>query len=129
MKNTTDPAQITGIGTVGVPVTDQQRSLDFFVNKLGFEQLTDYPMPGMEARWITLAPPNASVSVALIAHVTLPTGIETGIRFMTPDAETAHGVLRSHGVEVDEILRWPGVPAMFNFRDPDGNGYELVEAR
>jgi hypothetical protein len=28
---------------------------------------------------------------------------------------------------VGELLRWPGVPAMFAFRDPDGNGLEMVE--
>jgi lactoylglutathione lyase len=28
---------------------------------------------------------------------------------------------------VGEILRWPGVPAMFAFRDQDGNGMEIVE--
>ena len=26
-----------------------------------------------------------------------------------------------------ELLRWPGVPAMFRFTDPDGNGFEIVE--
>jgi len=25
------------------------------------------------------------------------------------------------------VLRWPGVPPMFAFRDPDGNGMEIVE--
>jgi lactoylglutathione lyase len=24
-------------------------------------------------------------------------------------------------VSVDELLRWEGVPPMFDFRDPDGN--------
>jgi hypothetical protein len=27
---------------------------------------------------------------------------------------------------VDELLRWPGVPPMFAFRDQDGNGLEIV---
>jgi catechol 2,3-dioxygenase-like lactoylglutathione lyase family enzyme len=26
------------------------------------------------------------------------------------------------------VLRWPGVPPMFAFRDPDGNGLEIIEA-
>ncbi len=25
------------------------------------------------------------------------------------------------------LLRWPGVPPMFAFRDQDGNGLEIVE--
>ncbi|HUA46515.1 MAG TPA: hypothetical protein VMA77_14890 [Solirubrobacteraceae bacterium] len=32
------------------------------------------------------------------------------------------------GVEVDELLRWPGVPPMFAFRDPDRNRHAIVEA-
>ena len=31
------------------------------------------------------------------------------------------------GVDVDEILRWPDVPAMFAFRDPDGNAFSITE--
>jgi hypothetical protein len=31
------------------------------------------------------------------------------------------------GADVGELLRWPGVPAMFSLRDPDGNGLEIVE--
>jgi lactoylglutathione lyase len=30
-------------------------------------------------------------------------------------------------VDVGEVLRWPGVPPMFMFRDPDGNRLEIVE--
>jgi lactoylglutathione lyase len=54
----------------------------------------------------------------------------TGIHTIgVPDSDEAHRALRSHGVAVGEVLRWPGVPAMFAFRDLDGNGYELVEQR
>ncbi len=38
---------ITKARTVGVYVGDQNRALDFYVNTLGFEKLTDEPMgPG-----------------------------------------------------------------------------------
>jgi lactoylglutathione lyase len=127
MPQTPTVPRITGVRTIGVPVTDQDRALDFFVNTLGFEQRTDFPMPGMNARWITVAPTHSAVTIALVAHGELPTPIETGIRFVTPDAEADHATLAARGVSVDEVLHWPGVPAMFNFRDPDGNGYELVE--
>ena len=42
-KKTTSPIRIANIGTVGVPVTDQDRTLDFFVDTLGFEKLMDFP--------------------------------------------------------------------------------------
>jgi predicted enzyme related to lactoylglutathione lyase len=36
--------------------------------------------------------------------------------------------LKAAGADVDaEILRIPGVPAMFSFRDPDGNRLYIVE--
>jgi lactoylglutathione lyase len=127
MAKTATTNRITDMRAVGVPVTDQDKTLDFFVNTLGFDTRVDVPMPGMPVRWIEVAPSDSSVTIALIAHVELPTGIETGIRFVTTDAESDHAELVAQGVEADEILRWPGVPAMFAFRDPDGNGYELVE--
>jgi len=127
MPKTASPRRITKIHTIGVPVTDQDKTLDFFVRRLGFEVRVDVPMPGMPVRWIEVAPPTSTVTVALVAHAKLPIGVETGIRFVTADVEADHAGLVAQGVEADEILRWPGVPAMFAFRDPDGNGYELIE--
>jgi len=127
MADTAPPIRITAIRTVGVPVTDQDRALEFFVEQLGFDKVMDVPLPGMDARWITVAPSGADVSVALVGHGELPVGVETGIRFVTPDADATHALLVSGGVDADDVLRWPGVPAMFAFRDPDGNRYELIE--
>jgi hypothetical protein len=56
-------------------------------------------------------------------------GVETGVRFTTEDAAGDHAALRARGVDADDVLRWPGVPAMFAFRDQDGNGMEIVEQR
>jgi lactoylglutathione lyase len=67
----TAAGKITGGHTTGIPVSDQDRALDFYVGTLGFEKRVD----------------------------------------------------------ADEVLRWPGVPAMFAFRDGDGNGMEIVEQR
>ncbi len=36
--------------------------------------------------------------------------------------------MQRRGVRVDDVLRWPGVPAMFTFRDVDGNILYVVEA-
>ncbi len=55
-------------------------------------------------------------------------GVDTGIRFETGDAEADHEALKAAGADVDaEILRVPGVPPMFTFRDPDGNRLYIVE--
>ena len=120
---------ITGIRTIGVPVSDQDRALEFYLGRLGFEKRLDADMGGGR-RWIEVAPPGEATTVALIrARDDLPAGVETGIRFVAADAEAVHADLRAGGVDVDEVLRWPGVPPMFGFRDADGNGMEIVEQR
>ena len=45
----------------------------------------------------------------------------------TGDADAANAAFSARGVDVDDVLRWPGVPPMFAFRDQDGNGLEIVE--
>ena len=121
-----DTPIITGLHTVGVPVTDQDAALAFY-GALGFETRRDVPM-GEGVRWIEVAPPGAAVSLALEpAHADRPPGAETGVRLTTADADAANAALRARGVDVDDVLRWPGVPPMFAFRDQDGNGLEIVE--
>ena len=115
---------ITDIGTVGIPVSDQDKAVEFFVGTLGFEKRHDMRM-GESFRWVTVTAPGASTSVALIARPN--TGADTGIRFLVPDAETEHTAMGQRGIEVGDLLRWPGVPPMFRFKDPDGNTFEIVE--
>ena len=120
--------QITRLRTVGVPVTDQDRALDFYVGTLGFEKRIDVEL-GQDMRWIEIAPPgDDGTTIALVrAGDGVQAGVETGIRLMTPNAGASHAELRARGVDADEVLRWPDVPAMFTFRDTDGNGLVIVE--
>jgi catechol 2,3-dioxygenase-like lactoylglutathione lyase family enzyme len=117
----TRTTHITAVGTVAVPVTDQDRALEFYVGRLGFEKRRDIPFG--EARWIEVAPPGSVTTIALV-----PAGIPTGIRLATEDADADHAGLRAHGVDVDpEVLRMPEAPPMFALRDPDGNSLIMVE--
>ncbi|HEY4464460.1 MAG TPA: hypothetical protein VGN41_17470 [Streptosporangiaceae bacterium] len=76
---------------------------------------------------IEVAPPGSATSIALIAAKEgMPAAVETGIRLMAEDAPALHAELLARGVDVGELLRWPGVPPMFAFRDQDGNGLEIV---
>jgi len=117
---------ITGIRTVSIPVDDQDAALRFYVDTLGFTTLRDNPTPNGR-RWIELAPGNDDVIVTLEPAASDMTRGAIGIRFTTDDAEAAHAELQTAGVDADEILRWPGVPAMFAFRDPDGNAFSITE--
>lgn len=120
--------KITRVRTIGVPVSDQDRALDFYLATLGFAKRIDVTL-GADLRWIEVAPDGSDgASIALLrATEEAPTGVETGIRLMTEDADASHAEMRSRGVEVDEVLRWPDAPPMFAFRDQDGNGLEIVQ--
>ena len=60
---------ITGIATVGIPVTDQDRALRFYTEALGMEKRLDVPLPQFGGRWITVASPGSTATLALIpAH-------------------------------------------------------------
>src|SRR5438132_14434203 len=89
--------RITDVRTVGVPVTDQERALAFYCSTLGFEKRLDVPI-GDGARWIEVAPPGATITIALVrAHEGVPAGVETGIRFTTQDADANHAELVTRG--------------------------------
>jgi catechol 2,3-dioxygenase-like lactoylglutathione lyase family enzyme len=128
MSDTTG-TRITDVRTVGVPVRDQDRALDFYVGTLGFEKRMDVPF-GPGQRWLEVAPPGATTSIALVAAPEgAPTGVDTGIRLTTGDAAADHADLRARGVDADaEILSMGGAPPMFTFRDQDGNRLVVVQA-
>jgi catechol 2,3-dioxygenase-like lactoylglutathione lyase family enzyme len=122
--------RISQVGTVGVPTSDQERALEFYVGTLGFEKRLDAPF-GEGQRWVEVAPAGAATSVALLPSPPgTAIGVDTGIRLFSTDAEADHADLLKRGVDADpEILRFEGVPPMFSFRDPDGNTLYLVESR
>jgi predicted enzyme related to lactoylglutathione lyase len=120
-------SSITQVRTIAVPTTDQSRSLDFYTGVLGFEKTIDAPF-GPGQRWIEVAPPGGGTTIALPPLGDASPGVDTGIRLETADAEADHEALKAAGTDVDaEVLRYPGVPPMFTFRDPDGNTLYVVE--
>jgi catechol 2,3-dioxygenase-like lactoylglutathione lyase family enzyme len=125
MSETESSTGITRVGTVILPVSDQDRALEFYVGTLGFETRLDGSF-GDGQRWIEVAPPGAATTIALV-----PQGSAAGIAvsFATDDAESDHAAMMAKGVEADaELIRMgEGVPPMFTFRDPDGNRFRMVE--
>ncbi len=90
---------ITDLRTVGVPVRDQDRALEFYVRTLGFEKRMDARF-GEGERWIEVAPPGAATSIALVrAGEGIPTGINTQLRLLTVNAAANHAALREGGVD------------------------------
>jgi catechol 2,3-dioxygenase-like lactoylglutathione lyase family enzyme len=113
---------VTRVGTVIVPVADQDRALAFYRDALGFEVRIDGSF-GDGERWLEVAPPGSATSLALVPA----DGIEVSLA--TSDAAADHAALLARGVDADAELvdLGPDVPPMFTFRDPDGNRLRMVE--
>jgi len=109
-----------------VPVTDQDRALEFYTAKLGFRILTDQPFDGTQ-RWIELSIPGAETSLVLFtpdAHRDR-IGTFSAISFQCDDIDRTYQELTARGVEFTgppSKQPW-GTFAMF--KDPDGNQFVM----
>lgn len=110
---------------VSVPVSDQQRALDFYTRKIGFSILTDQQFgPGM--RWIELGV-NGGTGIALFT----PPGHEarigsfSGISFEADNVEKTYKELVACGVEFTQPPKRESWGTSAIFKDPDGNTFVL----
>ncbi len=125
---------LTRIGTVTVQVTDQDKALAFYTQKLGFEKRADQPM-GPNQRWIEVAPPGAQTRILLYkASKEMPgadsyqaakssLGKTTNMVLETDNIVETFAKLKANGVTIIDEPRkqpygWWGV-----FADQDGNSY------
>src|SRR4051794_19225681 len=122
--------RISKIGTICVPVSDQDRAIEFYVETLGLEKRTDVPF-GEGYRWVEVAPPGADTTIAIVPPPPgKPSGdMETGIGLQTRDIDALHAELAERGVDVDAEISRMGdpVPPLFWLRDPDRNTLMVVE--
>lgn len=121
----------TRVLSVSVPVADQDRALRFYTEVLGCEVRIDTEIwPG--ARLIEVVPPGSRVGILLLPP---DGGIPVAVRLGTSDAQAAYDTLcgardESTGTATmynDEVLRLEGMPPMFYFADPDGNGLVYLQ--
>lgn len=122
-------ARIDTINLVAIPSSDQDRSIAFYVDRLGFEKRTDVPFGG-DYRWVEVYPPTGTTGIALAPpREADAVGVQTGISLTTGDIDAVHAELLAAGVDVDaEVMRMgEPVPPMFWFRDPDANTLLIVE--
>lgn len=125
----TTASRIGQINLVIIPSTDQDRSIEFYEQELGFEKRTDVTF-GEDYRWVEVYPPSGTTGIALAPPPPgKPTAVETGICLTTGDIDASHAHLQSRGVDVDaEVMRMGDpIPPTVWFRDPDGNTLLIVE--
>jgi lactoylglutathione lyase len=109
-------------------VRDQQRSLAFYTDTLGWEKRTDAIMSD-GTRWLDVAPPRARTRVALIVPqdgYVFPPMAAAPCTLTTEDAEATFHDLKGRGVEVTEpvVEQWA---TYLTITDPDGYIYVVGE--
>jgi catechol 2,3-dioxygenase-like lactoylglutathione lyase family enzyme len=127
MTQTNVPTRITEIATILVPVSDQDRAVAFYTERLGFTKTMDATFGA--SRWIEVSPGGGTTTLALaLGGPDQQPGVDTGVRLSTDDARADHAALTAAGLDVDELLdRGDGVPPMFVLRDQDGNRIVIVQ--
>ena len=114
----------------GIWVSDQEKSLEFFVNKLGFDVKRDTTFG--DYRWIEVIPPGAETGITLAkpypGQENVSTGGFTNIIFSTDNINDTYEDLKSKGVNFIEepTMQDYGIKQAM-FTDPDNNIFLLVE--
>jgi phosphoserine phosphatase RsbU/P len=111
-------------------VRDQERSLRFYVDRLGFRLVVDQQFES-SGRWIEVAPADGTASIALVlgapgSDAEKLVGRDTQAYFITEDVGAKFNELTSRGVRFQSSPheQWGGV--FTRFEDVDGNSFGLV---
>ncbi|MDN3356977.1 VOC family protein [Actinomadura sp. DC4] len=115
---------LTHIQLLSVPVSDQDRAKDFYVDALGFELVSDTEM-GPGRRWVQVRPKGSQTSLTLVTWFeTMPPGSLKGLVIETDDLRGDVDALTARGLPVEGVQEAPwGRFAIVH--DPDGNGLIL----
>jgi len=117
---------IRGIKFVGIPVRNQDVSLKFFTEALGFKVVTDQPFSEKQ-RWIELLIPGAESGLVLFT----PDGHENRIgqfqsmAFWCDDVFATAKTLKSKGVQFTSEPKTESWGTSSVFQYPDGNQFAL----
>lgn len=123
-----------------VPVSDQDRAKDFYVEKLGWNLIVDH-RAGEDFRVVQILPPGSGCAIALMRSLDAAGSVK-GLHLVVNDIDAARSQLVDKGVEVSELYHFvdgaqvPGTDAerrdyntFCSFTDPDGTGWMVQEVR
>ena len=118
---------------IGIPVSDVDTSIDFYVNRVGFHLDHDIePGPGMRVAQMT--PQGSPTSIVIGRGLPLgDPGTTKGMQLVVEDIDAARAELAGNGVGITDVQQLgpegsPGSRFAF-FSDPDGNGWSLQEIK
>ena len=116
---------------VSVYVRDQERSLRFFVDQLGFTLVADVRFESGR-RWIEVSPPDGTALLALVLPIEglnqeKLVGRSGLVTFLAEDIERTYREWSERGVHFTIPLQTPDWGGTFcHFVDPDGNSFSLA---
>src|ERR1700712_1363586 len=93
---------------VQLPVSDPDRSIAFYTEKVGFVLDHDYRV-SEELRFVQVTPPGSACSIVFGVGLTdMAPGSLKGLQVVISDADQAHAELTGRGLEVSDIdpLPW-----------------------
>jgi catechol 2,3-dioxygenase-like lactoylglutathione lyase family enzyme len=116
---------ITNVQLLSIPVSDQDRARDFYVDALGFELVMDTQL-APEMRWVMVKPRGAATALTLVTWFpTMPSGSLKGTVLETDDLDGDVERLRGLGVSIEGGIEDAPWGRFAQFDDPDGNGIVL----
>ena len=114
---------------VPLPVSDVDRSIAFYADKLGFDMDLDV-RPSDGVRVVQLTPDGSGCSIGFGSGLDVyagEPGSVRGLHLVVEDIAEARAELVRRGVAVGEIHDFGGGVKGASFSDPDGNTWELQE--
>jgi catechol 2,3-dioxygenase-like lactoylglutathione lyase family enzyme len=112
-------------------IRDYDRSLQFYLDQLGFSLVADNHFEG-GGRWVAVAPPDGNAVLAIIAPKPGEEGYDLigrakDIAFITEDVNATYEEWRKRGVRFHQSPYTPTWGGTFtSFEDVDGNSFALV---
>jgi catechol 2,3-dioxygenase-like lactoylglutathione lyase family enzyme len=118
---------ISKVQVVSVPVSDQDRAKEFYLNVLGMELLGDTKMDDT-MRWVQVAPPGTDTSLTLVTWFpTMVPGSLKGLVLEVLDMEATIAEIASKGFVIEGDIDEQPWGRFVSFDDPDGNRIILRE--
>lgn len=116
---------ISHVQLLSLPVSDQDRARDFYVDVLDFDVIRDNPM-GPDRRWVQVGPKGAQTTITLVTWFpSMAPGSVKGLVLETDDLDADVAALTARGVLIPEGIQQQPWGRFVTFDDPDGNGIVL----
>lgn len=111
---------------VPVPVSDVDKAIDFYTNKVGFNLDHDHRV-NESVRFVQLTPEGSACSIVIGEGITeMKPGSQQGLQVVVDDTQAVYEELKEKGVDASEVQTMPwGIFTYFN--DPDGNTWSVQQ--